>query len=111
MEIWVQPQLFLDDTLWKTGLNSIACFCACGLVDFGLLLHNPGLTEAMKNACADHNPIIVTSKNDNSVVIMSLEDYESLQETVYLLRYPKNMRRLLESIKQLETGHGKIKKI
>ncbi len=69
------------------------------------------LAEAMKNACADHHPIMVTSKNDNSVVIMSLDDYEGLQETAYLLRNPKNMRRLLESIKQLEIGQGKIKKI
>lgn len=69
------------------------------------------LAEAMKNACADHDPIVVTSKNDNSVVIMSLDDYEGLQETSYLLRSPKNMRRLLESIKQLESGKGKIKQL
>jgi antitoxin YefM len=69
------------------------------------------LAEAMKNACADHAPIIVTNKNNNSVVIISLEDYEGLQETAYLSRSPKNTRRLLESIKQLESGRGKIKKL
>ncbi len=69
------------------------------------------LAETMRNACADHNPVIVTNKNDNSVVILSLEDYEGLQETAYLSRSPKNTRRLLESIKQLETGKGKTKKI
>ena len=69
------------------------------------------LFETMKNVCADHNPIVITNKNDNSVVIMSLEDYEGLQETAYLLRSPKNTRRLLESIKQLETGMGKTKRI
>ncbi len=69
------------------------------------------LSEAMKTVCADHKPIIVTSKNDNAVVIISLEDYEGLQETAYLSRSPKNARRLLESIKQLETGKGKTKKI
>jgi len=37
---------------------------------------------------------------------MSLEDYESLEETAYLLRSPKNTRRLLESIAQLENGKG-----
>ena len=69
------------------------------------------LAEAMKNVCADHNPVIVTNKNDNSVVIMSLEDYEGLQETAYLSRSPKNTRRLLESIKQLESNKGKVRKI
>jgi len=69
------------------------------------------LAEAMKNACADHDPIIVTSKNDNSVVLMSLDDYEGLQETAYLLRSPKNTRRLLDSIRQLEGGKGKIKQL
>jgi len=37
---------------------------------------------------------------------MSLEDYASLQETAYLLRSPKNTRRLIESIAQLENGKG-----
>ena len=37
---------------------------------------------------------------------MSLDDYEALEETAYLLRSPKNARRLLESIAQLEAGKG-----
>jgi antitoxin YefM len=69
------------------------------------------LAEAMKNACVNHDPIIVTSKNDNSVVIMSLDDYEGLQETAYLLRSPKNTRRLLESIQQIEDGNGKTRQL
>jgi antitoxin YefM len=40
------------------------------------------------------------------VVIISLEDYEALEETAYLLRSPKNTRRLIESIGQLEEGQG-----
>jgi antitoxin YefM len=38
--------------------------------------------------------------------MMSLDDYEALEETAYLLRSPKNARRLLESIAQLEAGKG-----
>lgn len=38
--------------------------------------------------------------------MMSLEDYDALQETAYLLRSPKNARRLLESISELEKGEG-----
>ncbi len=37
---------------------------------------------------------------------MSLDDYEALEETAYLLRSPQNARRLLESITQLEAGKG-----
>ena len=64
------------------------------------------LAKTMENVCNDHAPIIVTRKSTDSVVIMSLEDYESLSETAYLLRSPKNTRRLIESIVQLEDGKG-----
>jgi antitoxin YefM len=64
------------------------------------------LAKTMENVCRDHAPIIVTRKSNDSVVIMSLEDYESLAETAYLLRSPKNTRRLIESIVQLEDGKG-----
>ncbi len=37
---------------------------------------------------------------------MSLEDFKALEETAYLLRSPKNARRLLESIAQLEGNQG-----
>ena len=56
------------------------------------------LAKTMEKVCNDRSPIIVTRKASNSVVIMSLEDYEALEETAYLLRSPKNAKRLLESI-------------
>ena len=64
------------------------------------------LAKTMEKVCKDHAPVIVTRKTTNSVVIMSLEDYEALEETAYLLRSPKNTRRLIESIAQLEEGKG-----
>lgn len=60
----------------------------------------------MESVCKDHAPVIVTRKTTDSVVIISLEDYEALEETAYLLRSPKNTRRLIESIAQLEDGKG-----
>ena len=42
---------------------------------------------------------------------MSLEDYEALEETAYLLRSPKNTRRLIESIAELEAGNGAEKEL
>jgi len=64
------------------------------------------LAKTMEKVCKDHAPVIVTRKTTDSVVIMSLEDYEALEETGYLLRSPKNTRRLIESIAQLEEGQG-----
>jgi len=49
----------------------------------------------------DRVPVIVRKKNE-SVVMMSLDDYEAWAETMYLLRSPKNARRLIASIAALE---------
>jgi antitoxin YefM len=64
------------------------------------------LAKTMEKVCRDRAPVIVTKKSSESVVIMSLEDFEALEETAYLLRSPKNTRRLIESIAQLEDGKG-----
>lgn len=64
------------------------------------------LARTMDRVCDDHSPIIITRKNQRSVVMISLEDYDSLEETAYLLRTPRNARRLLESIAELEAGGG-----
>ena len=64
------------------------------------------LAKTMEKVCQDHSPVIVTRKKNESVVIMSLEDYKALEETAYLLRSPKNTRRLIESISQLENDGG-----
>ena len=65
------------------------------------------LAKTMKKVCDDHNPIVITRKNTEAVVMISLEDYEALNETAYLLQSPKNAKRLIESIKELEKGKGK----
>ena len=64
------------------------------------------LAKTMEKVCQDHSPIIITRKKNDSVVIMSLEDYTALEETAFLLRSPKNTRRLIESIVQLGEGKG-----
>jgi len=64
------------------------------------------LAKTMEKICDNHEPVIITRKNERSVVMISLEDFEALEETAYLLRSPKNMRRLIESITQLENGKG-----
>ena len=64
------------------------------------------LAKTMEKVCDDHEPVVITRKNRQAVVMLSLEDFESLEETSYLLRSPKNVKRLLSSIAQLENGEG-----
>jgi antitoxin YefM len=45
----------------------------------------------------DHTPVRITSRSGDAV-LMSAEDYDSWQETIYLLRSPANARRLMEAI-------------
>ncbi len=65
------------------------------------------LAKTMDHVCEDHEPVIITRGGEPSVVMVSLEDYKSMEETAYLLRSPKNARRLLEAITDLEKGLGK----
>jgi antitoxin YefM len=67
------------------------------------------LASTMDKVCVDHDPVIITRNRDQAVVMMSLENYESLQETAYLLRAPANARRLLDSMAELKRGEGMVK--
>ncbi len=69
------------------------------------------LASTMDKVCTDHAPVVITRNRDQSVVMLSLEDYESLEETAYLLRSPANARRLVEAIHALESGKGVVRKI
>ena len=69
------------------------------------------LASTMDRVCVDHDPVIITRNRDQAVVMISLEDYESLQETAYLLRSPANARRLLDSISELKGSGGVTKSI
>ena len=69
------------------------------------------LAKTMEKICDNHDPVIITRNKEQSVVLMSLEDYNALEETAYLLKSPTNARRLSESIEQLESGKGTIRNI
>ncbi|MER5970604.1 type II toxin-antitoxin system prevent-host-death family antitoxin [Streptomyces sp. NPDC002055] len=60
--------------------------------------------EVLNSVTDDREEIVITRAGREPVVIVSLEDYESLKETVYMLRSPANARRLLASIEELESG-------
>lgn len=69
------------------------------------------LASTMQQVCDDREPVIITRKRNQAVVMLSLEDYESIEETSYLLRSPANAKRLREAIDQLESGKGKERKL
>lgn len=58
----------------------------------------------MDDVCRDHEPAVITRQRGEPVVIMSLEDYNGMRETLYLLDSPANAQRLRESIDQLRSG-------
>jgi antitoxin YefM len=69
------------------------------------------LATTMDRVCDDHAPVIITRNGEQSVVMLSLEDYQALEETAYLLRSPANARRLLAATAQLTAGRGKARKL
>lgn len=62
--------------------------------------------EVLDSVVNDREEVVVTRAGHDPAVIVSLDDYESLKETAYLLRSPANARRLLASIDELESGKG-----
>ena len=69
------------------------------------------LKSTMDKIIDDHEPVIITRRNGDNVVMVSYEDYSSIEETVYLLKSPRNAERLRESIKSYEEGKGKEEKL
>jgi antitoxin YefM len=62
--------------------------------------------EVLDGVANDREEVIITRAGHEPVVIVSLEDYESLRETAYLMRSPANARRLLDAMERLESGRG-----
>jgi antitoxin YefM len=64
------------------------------------------LASHMDAVCDSHAPLVVTRQKGPSVVVISEEEFEGMQETLHLLRSPKNAARLLKSIETLNEGQG-----
>ena len=62
------------------------------------------LKKHLDDVCESRAPLVVTRQNGEPVVVLSLAEYESLEETLHLLRDPANAGRLLHSIRQAEDG-------
>lgn len=62
--------------------------------------------EVLDGVVDDREGVVITRSGHDPVVILSLEDYESLRETAYLMRSPRNARRLLDAMERLESESG-----
>ncbi len=64
------------------------------------------LDRTMDKVCSDHSPVVIAREESDPVVLISLEDYHSLEETAFLLRSPKNAARLTQAIEEIESGNA-----
>ena len=62
------------------------------------------LSATMDKVCENHIPLAITRRNGKPVVILSLDEYNSWEETMYLMRSDNNKKRLLQSIQNIEDG-------
>ncbi|MBB5192122.1 antitoxin YefM [Silvimonas terrae] len=69
------------------------------------------LAEVMRKVNDDRSPVVVTTQRGKPVVIMSLDDYQALEETAYLLRSPTNAKRLMNSVERLRAGQGQVREL
>lgn len=59
-------------------------------------------TNTMNAVCENHEPIIITRQNQSPVIIMSLDDYNALQETLYLVKSLAKAKKLCVALKDIE---------
>jgi antitoxin YefM len=67
------------------------------------------LKAVMDRVVEDRTQVVVTRQKSEAVVMMSLADWNAMEETMHLLSTPSNSSRLRESVEQLEAGHGKVR--
>ena len=64
------------------------------------------LASFMDRVCDERAPLTVTRQKGRSVVVISEEEYESMVETLHLIKSPANAARLAEAVSQLDAGKG-----
>ncbi len=65
------------------------------------------LARTLDKVNENHKPVLITRQNGKPAVLISLEDFQSYEETAYLIASPKNSERLNEAISQVEAGNAK----
>lgn len=62
--------------------------------------------EVLDSVVDDREEVVITRSGQEPVVIVALDEFESLRETAYLMRSSANARRLLDAMERLEAGEG-----
>jgi antitoxin YefM len=70
-----------------------------------------GFWELCDRVCDGLEAIAIVRDDGRSVVMMSLAEFSSLEETAFLLLSPKNAQRLLGAIAELEAGNIKEREL
>ncbi len=65
------------------------------------------LASTLDKVNDNHKPVLITRQNGKPAVLISLEDFQSYEETSYLMSSPKNAERLNQAISQVEAGNLK----
>jgi antitoxin YefM len=70
------------------------------------------LSSVMDSVNDDHKPVLITRQNGKPAIVISVDDFESYQETAYLMQNPANAQRLNNAMADIEDGktssHGLI---
>ncbi len=69
------------------------------------------LKSVMDKVVRDRTQVVVTRQKAEAVVIVSLEDWNSIEETLHLLSSPRNAERLRRSVAQLNEGKGSVREL
>lgn len=70
-----------------------------------------GLKAVMDDVCTHHSPTVITRQNGEAAVMLSLADFNSIEETLYLLGTPNNAKQLLTSLDQLKAGKARVREL
>jgi len=62
------------------------------------------LRSLIDNVCQNYDEVIITTKNNQSAVLLSKDEYDSMKETLYLLSSKNNRDRLLDAIDEIENA-------
>jgi len=80
----------------------------CGMTTISYTELRRRLTDAMDRVNEDHAPLHVTRQRGKGAVLLSADDYASIEETLYLMSSPRNAARLTEAVEGLRRGEGEM---
>lgn len=63
-----------------------------------------GLAGVLDKVNQDHAPVMITRQNGKPAVVISLEDFQSYEETAYLMASPRNAERLHRAVAAIKEG-------